>query len=190
MEISLSYRSNELVQILFKLIHPLMAAVMESPLRQRFNNPFKILKAAGIQSGQKVLEVGCGTGFFTIPASKLVGEKGCLYAIDVYPPAIKLVEEKVQNAYIDNVELTNTDALDSGLPSNSFDIILLFGVIPAPVLPLDRLLPEMHRLLKPEGTMAVWTAFPFWSPKSVARSGIFIYINMENGVYNFQKVLV
>lgn len=174
---------------LFKFMHPFIATVLESPIRRRFNDPVKTVKAAGIRSGQEVLEVGCGTGFFTIPAAKLVGDEGCIHAIDLYPPAIEFVKEKVQDAHISNVRLTNTDAMDSGLPSSSFDLVLLFGVIPAPVLPLDRLLPEMHRLLKPEGALAVWTAFPWWSSTSVTRSRLFTYTRKENGVYNFQKVL-
>jgi len=174
---------------LFKFMHPFIATVLESPIRRRFNDPVKTVKAAGIRSGQEVLEVGCGTGFFTIPAAKLVGDEGCIHAIDLYPPAIEFVEEKVRDAHISNVRLTNTDAMDSGLPSSSFDLVLLFGVIPAPVLPLDRLLPEMHRLLKPEGALAVWTAFPWWSSTSVTRSRLFTYTRKENGVHNFQKVL-
>ena len=179
---------SKITRFLFRLMHPFMAAVMESPVRRRFNDPVKTLKAAGIRSGQKVLEVGCGTGFFTIPAAKLVGDEGCVHAIDVYPPAIEFVGEKVRDAHIANVRLTNADAMATGLPGSAFDLILLFGVIPAPVLPLDRLLPEIHRLLKPEGALAVWTLFPCWSPASITRSRIFSYTGKENGVHNFQKV--
>jgi len=136
-------------------------------LRRKLNNPVKTLEAAGVRSGQEVLEVGCGSGFFTINAAKLVGDEGCVHAIDVYPPAIEFVREKIRDADISNVRLTNADGMDSELPSISFDLILLFGVIPAPVLPLDRLLPEMPRLLKPDGALAIWTAFPWWSPTSV-----------------------
>ena len=173
---------------LFKFMHPFMSFVMDSPLRRKLNNPVKTLEAAGVQSGQEVLEVGCGTGFFTINAAKLVGDEGRVHAIDVYPPAIEFVREKVRDADISNVRLTNADAMDSGLPSSSFDLVLLFGVIPAPVLPLDRLLPEMHRLLKPEGNLAVWSFFPLWSRVSVTRSRLFTYIGKEKGVHNFQKV--
>lgn len=174
---------------LFKFMHPFMSFVMDSPLRRKLNNPVKTLEAAGVRLGQEVLEVGCGTGFFTINAAKLVGNEGCVHAIDVYPPAIEFVRGKVRDADISNVRLTNADGMDSGLPGSSFDLVLLFGVIPAPVLPLDRLLPEMHRLLKPEGALAVWTAFPWWSPTSVIRSRLFTYTGKENGVHNFQKVL-
>jgi len=174
---------------LFKFMHPFMSFVMDSPLRRKLNNPVKTLEAAGVRLGQEVLEVGCGTGFFTINAAKLVGNEGCVHAIDVYPPAIEFVRGKVRDADISNIRLTNADGMDSGLPGSSFDLVLLFGVIPAPVLPLARLLPEMHRLLKPEGALAVWTAFPWWSSTSVTRSRLFTYTGKENGVHNFQKVL-
>jgi demethylmenaquinone methyltransferase/2-methoxy-6-polyprenyl-1,4-benzoquinol methylase len=54
----------------------------------------KILQGAGIQPGQIVLEVGCGTGFFTIPAAQLVGDEGCLVAMDALSGFIKQVAKK------------------------------------------------------------------------------------------------
>ena len=61
----------------------------DNPLLPIFRNPHKLLKAAELKPGQKVLEVGCGPGFFTIPAAKLVGKEGFIYAVDVHPLAIK-----------------------------------------------------------------------------------------------------
>jgi protein-L-isoaspartate O-methyltransferase len=52
----------------------IMACVMESRLRYRFFSPMKILQGVEIQSGQTVLEIGCGTGYFTIPTAKFLGE--------------------------------------------------------------------------------------------------------------------
>ena len=86
------------------------------------------------------------------------------------------------------MKISKTDALDTGLPSESYDLILLFGVIPAPVLSLDLLLPEMHRLLKSDGSMAVWTGVPFWSPKSVRKNGLFAHIGKSNGDNRFRRV--
>jgi len=179
---------SEITRFLFRLAHPFMSFVMDSPLRRKLNDPVKTLTGARVQPGQKVLEVGCGTGYFTVYAAKLVGDSGLIHAIDVYPPAIECVSKKISDAHVTNVRLTNADAMDSGLSSSSFDLVLLLGVIPAPVLPLDRLLPEMHRLLKPKGALAVWTFSPWWSPASVTRSRLFTYTGKENEVYNFQKV--
>jgi ubiquinone/menaquinone biosynthesis C-methylase UbiE len=177
-----------ITRTLFKLMHPFMSFLMDSSLRRKFNDPAKTLKGARIQPGQKVLEVGCGTGYFTTSAAKLVGDKGHISAIDIYPPSIECVTRKVRDAHLTNVNVSNTDAMDTKLPFSSFDLILLFGVIPAPVLPLDRLLPEMYRLLKPNGSLAVWTAVPWWSRTCVTRSNMFTYTGKENGVHNFQKL--
>ena len=160
---------------------------MESPLRYRFFNPVICLKAGGIQAGQTVLDIGCGTGFFTIPAARLVGDDGCVYAVDLHPLAIEQVAVKIQDAGLTNVWLIKSDATRCGLANGLINLVLLYGVIPSPTLPLDRLLPEMHRLLKSKGRIAVWTAFPLWSPASLTRNGLFAYIGKERGVYTFRR---
>jgi ubiquinone/menaquinone biosynthesis C-methylase UbiE len=160
---------------------------MESRFRYRFFGPQKILEGVEGLSGQMVLEVGCGTGFFTIPAARLIGDQGRLMALDVLPEAVELVSQKVQAADLENVWVVKGDALDTGLDPESFDIALLFGEIPAPMLPLFRLLPEMHRLLRPHGILAVWPPVPGWLPQSILQSSLFVLSSKRNGVYNFRR---
>jgi len=101
--------------------------------------------------------------------------------------SIELVSKKVQAANLKNVRVVKGDALNTGLDAESFHTVLLFGVIPSPMLPLNLLLPEMHRVLKPEGTLAVWPPIPGWFPKSILQSGLFKYSSKRNGVYNFTR---
>jgi demethylmenaquinone methyltransferase/2-methoxy-6-polyprenyl-1,4-benzoquinol methylase len=178
-----SFGDTPIARFLFWLI----ALVMESPLRRRFFDPIKALRAAGIQSGQIVLEVGCGTGFFTIPAAELVGREGRVYALDPLPSAIEEVALKVREAGLPNVRLIRGDATEAALASGSIDLALLFGVIPSPTLPLDRLLPEMSRVLKSGAVLAVWTALPWWSPTPLTSGGLFVYAGKRDGVYDFRR---
>ena len=159
--------------------------MMGSRVRQWLSDPVKTLRGADIEPGQTVLDVGCGTGFFTVPAAKLIGDQGCLVAMDVLSDYIERVSKKVQAAELKNVRVVQRDAMDTGLDAESIDTVLLFSVIPSPTLPLDRFLPEMHRVLKPEGTLAV-TTFP-WILGSIRRSGLFTYISKRNGVYNYRR---
>lgn len=164
-----------------------LGAVMESRLRYRFFPPAKILQGVDGLCGRVVLEVGCGTGYFTIPAARLIGDDGRLVAMDVLPDAVALVSEKVRAAGLGNTRVVVGDALDTHLDDGSFDTVLLFGVIPAPMLPMDRLLAEMRRVLKPEGILAVWPPVPGWLPGAVARSDPFVFTHSRNGVSSFRR---
>jgi demethylmenaquinone methyltransferase/2-methoxy-6-polyprenyl-1,4-benzoquinol methylase len=165
----------------------ILASGMESRFRYRFFSPMKILKGADILPGQNVLEIGCGTGFFTIPAARLIGDSGILTAIDILQESVDLVSVKVKKANLKNVIVKKGNAADTGFDGGTFNTVLLFGIIPAPMLPLNSFLPELHRILKPEGNLAVWPPIPGWLPKSILKSGLFNLANKRNSVYNFQR---
>ncbi|MFN2150668.1 MAG: class I SAM-dependent methyltransferase [Anaerolineales bacterium] len=162
-----------------------MATLMESRFRYRFFGPIRILRGADIHPGQTVLELGCGTGFFTTTVAQLIGNQGSLIAMDILPASVETVSKKVQAADLENVRVIKGDALNTKLDDESMDTVLLFGVIPAPMLPLDRLLPEMHRILKPGGIMAVWPSS--WVTQSISQSGLFTFVSKRNGVSNFKR---
>ena len=161
-----------------------MAIIHDNPLRRIFDNPIKTLKAAGIQPGQQVLEVGCGPGYFTIAVAKLVGDNGCIHAIDLHPLAIKTVEEKLQKTGVTNVKVRIADAAKTGLPSESIDLAFLFGVVHS--LPLALVLPELHRVLKLGGALAVQT-FSRRSLEQVTKGGLFTFVAKEGRVFKFHK---
>lgn len=173
---------------ILNVIYKFPAAVWDSGLRRWFQNPEYILQGAHLQVGQTVLEVGCGTGFFTIPAAKMIGESGKLIAMDPVASFVDAVRTKAVAAGLANVEVVRRDALKSELDTASIDVVLLFGVVPFPTLPLGRLLPEMHRVLKAQGTMAVWL-FPTTAgvPTAIQRSGLFMELGRENGVFRYRR---
>jgi SAM-dependent methyltransferase len=85
--------NSKILNLLFKPA----GMMMGSRLRGWLMNPVKTLQGAGIEPGQTVLEVGCGTGFFTIPAAKLIGDEGSLVAMDPSSGFIEHVTKKVHN---------------------------------------------------------------------------------------------
>lgn len=170
-----------------QLFIKILAAGMESGFRHHFFAAGPILAGVECLTGQKVLEVGCGTGFFTIPAAVLIGESGSLTAMDILPGSVELVSQKVQEAGLRNVRVVQGDALDTQFEPGSFDTVLLFGVVPAPMLPMPQLLTEIHRILKAEGMLAVWPPVPGWLPHAVTRSGSFVFCSRRNGVHNFRR---
>lgn len=178
--------NSKILNLLFKPA----GKIMGSRVRKWLMDPVKTLQYANIQAGQHVLEVGCGTGFFTIPAAQMIGNQGSLIAMDASSGFLKEVTTKVQKAGLTNVRIVQRDALDTKLETASIDVVLLYGVIPFPLLPLDKLLPEMHRVLKPGGTMSVWLFPPLvhaWVPKVIRQSDLFIQTGEKKHVYNYVR---
>jgi ubiquinone/menaquinone biosynthesis C-methylase UbiE len=136
-----------------RLNFAIMSFVHET-LYSLFRDPCKVLNAAGLEPGQKVLEVGCGPGFFTVPAARIVGEKGSVYALDVNPLAVERVQQKIEKAGVTNVKTILADAAQTGLPDQSFDLVYLFGFV-RPIGTLESIWSELHRLLKPAGVLSV-----------------------------------
>ena len=164
----------------------IIAAVMESRIRYKFFGPQKILEGANIKEGMKVLEIGCGTGFFTLTASKMVGESGKLISMDMSSLSVEMVNKKVKKAGLQNVTVVKGNALDTKLEEDSLDEIFIFGVLPAPMFPMDQLISEMKRTIKPGGIMAVWP--PTWVHQQILKNGQFKYINKKNNVYTYEKI--
>lgn len=131
----------------------IISLMHDNPLLPIFRNPYKLLRAAGLKSGQKVLEVGCGPGFFTIPAAKIVGKEGFVYAVDVHPLAIERVKEKSEKEGIKNVKPILANASDTGLQDQSIDLVFLFGLRYI-AGGLENVISEIHRVLKPGGVLS------------------------------------
>ena len=129
----------------------------DNPLLPFFKDPYQLLKAAGLERRQKVLEVGCGPGFFTIPAAHIVGEEGIVYAVDVNPYATARVRGKIEKEGIKNVVPMLRDASDTGLPERSIDLAFMFG-LPHIVGGREAVVSEMHRILKPAGLLSLQNA--------------------------------
>jgi demethylmenaquinone methyltransferase/2-methoxy-6-polyprenyl-1,4-benzoquinol methylase len=117
----------------------------------------------------------------------MVGDNGRVQAIDLHPVAVAETEAKVNELGLINVTVIRADAEDTGFPAAGFDRVLLYGVVPSPVISIERLTGEIHRLLKPAGILAVWTIAPFWSAKSVTQLGKFDYRDKVSGVHRFVK---
>ncbi len=171
-----------------RLVFKKMLTILDHPQRQKINNPHRILQAAVLQTGQKVLEIGCGSGFFTMHVAPMIGDQGILTSIDIHPAAVAETKKKVSRLGLKNVTVMQADAENTRLDSSQFDVILLLGVIPAPVISIKRLIIEMHRLLIDNGKLVIWTAVPLWRKISITKSKLFKFIKTENNVHIYSKV--
>jgi ubiquinone/menaquinone biosynthesis C-methylase UbiE len=124
----------------------------EETLRRNWRKPETTLKAVGLRSGMVFMDIGCGDGFFTIPAAQLVGEKGVVYAVDVDSAAVEKLKDKAAEKGLANITATVGAAEETVFCTECADIIFYSRVLhdfsdPAKVLR------NAKRMLKPAGTL-------------------------------------
>jgi ubiquinone/menaquinone biosynthesis C-methylase UbiE len=134
------------------------------------------------------LEVGCGPGFFTIPAAKIAGEMGHVYALDINPTAVEHVKRKIARTGLENVEARVADASETALPSQSVDLVFLFGVMRA-FKDVSKVLREMHRVLRTIGTLSIRSGIRVDKlVQTVSADGMFSIKEKRRGLSIFEKI--
>ncbi len=88
------------------------------------------LKDVGIKKGQVILDFGCGEGYYTIPAAKVVGKKGLVYAQDKDEGALNELIKRAKAEGLENIRTIKTKGeLEIDLKDKSLDAVLLYDVL-------------------------------------------------------------
>ncbi len=122
--------------------------------REQEENPRKLLAALELKSGQTVADIGCGNGYYTLLMARKVGPQGRVYAVDIQPEMLALLEERAQAAGIDNIVPVLSSPADPKLPDDAIDLILLVDVYHEFAYP-EQMLAGMRRALSPDGVVAL-----------------------------------
>ncbi len=177
-----------------KIVYLGLAWFLGSPLRRFTMNANRVLGIMGVREGLTILEVGCGPGFFTIPAA-MMAKGGIVYALDVYPMMTQRVEQKVRKSGLANVKTINRPASSTGLLDESIDLILCIDVL-SDISDLDATMRELHRVLKAAGILAVYEPHTGWEPgawkperstKELTRKGLFVLHGRDGRILKFGK---
>jgi len=115
-------------------------------------NPPRHLKETPLKEGMRVVDYGCGPGRYALPATKLVGPKGKVFAVDIHPLAISTIKRKTANEALTNVEAILVNSYNTGIQESSIDLVLLIDTFHM-ISDRDALLHEIHRILKPDGLL-------------------------------------
>jgi len=115
-----------------------------------------MLSEVGIGEGQSVLDFGCGSGTYSIPAAELVGRNGRIYSLDVSRGALEKLSIKAEKGGLDNiVTLLSSGNVDIPIENETLNHVLLIDVLQE-ISDKEPLLEEIHRILKPDGLMTVY----------------------------------
>ncbi len=127
---------------------------LDSPERRKLLPAEEILRGAGLRDGDTVADIGAGTGYFSIPAALIVGERGRVYAIDTSPEMLGALKGAVAASGLATVKAVLSGEYDFTIPGAVADFALVALVLHE-VGDRTRFLAESLRVLMPGGTLLV-----------------------------------
>ena len=90
----------------------------------------EFLRKIGIRKNQIVLDFGCGVGHYTIPAARIVGSTGFVYAVDKERQAVNQLKQKAKANNFKNVRVAKVSGqVELDFESESIDVVLLYDVL-------------------------------------------------------------
>jgi SAM-dependent methyltransferase len=122
--------------------------------REREEQPSRALDIMKVAAGMTVADIGAGSGYFTERLARLVGPSGRVYATDIQPGMLALVEKRLARTQIGNVTLILGDAANPRLPANAIDLALMVDVYHELWAP-QTVLAHIQSALKPDGRLVL-----------------------------------
>lgn len=127
-----------------------------------FMDPAKIITVLGVDRDNMVADFGSGAGYFAIPMAKAVLPRGKVYAIDILPSALEVLQKKAQFENLPNVVPMQADLEkehSTTIADSSIDLALTANIL-FQMKNRANLFREAKRILKPNGKLVVLE----WAP--------------------------
>ncbi|MEO5349918.1 MAG: methyltransferase domain-containing protein [Magnetococcus sp. YQC-3] len=133
------------------LFDPARAASLLDPQQRFVADPSALVREMGIQPGMRVVDLGCGPGFFTQALLDTVGAAGRVAAVELQEPILAFLRERLGGH--PRLELILASLLASGLASGGWDAV--FVAFTLHEVPVAAALVEIRRILRPGGLLAI-----------------------------------
>ena len=105
-----------------------LSGSLDNKIRRWLQNPDKIL-APYLKPGIKVIDIGCGPGFFSIEIAKMIGRNGKVYSVDLQEGMLNQIKNKIKGTELEKrIHLIKSDGDNFVIPEK-VDFILAFYMI-------------------------------------------------------------
>jgi len=129
------------------------AAWLERTERAQEERPELVLAGLDVKPGMSIADIGAGTGYYTRRLARRTGSKGVVYAVELQPEMMALLEHHLSRHQATSVKTVLGTATDPRLPAASIDLAVMVDVYHELEYPYE-MLEAVVRALKPGGRIA------------------------------------
>lgn len=162
------------------IFNPKHADVLEMEERKFWENPDKILGLVKIKPDFIAADLGCGSGFFTVPLAKKAKK---VYAIDLQEEMLRIIEQKIRKQKIKNIEPLLSKENKIPLKDEKVEFLVSVNTLHE-FGNRDRMINEMHRVLKPEGKVLI---VDFKKEETAFGPPVAVRVSKEKATILFEK---
>jgi len=124
----------------------------DDPERLKWQDPDHILSKIGIKPGMVFIDMGCGDGYFALPAARKVGPRGKIYANDIDPGAIERLRIQAEKEGLDNI-ITEVKAAEETMVCEECADRVFFGIDLHDFNEAAVVLRNAKKMLRPSGLL-------------------------------------
>lgn len=129
-------------------------ASLEDPERDAYQKPHEVVMALALKEGERIADIGAGSGYFSLRFAQHVGAAGRVFAVDISPDMIVHLNKRVRDAGVDNVRTILALPDDPLLPKASVDRVFICDTWHH-IADHPRYLGVLKTILKPGGQVVI-----------------------------------
>lgn len=163
--------------------------------KQTISQPTTVMimtQALEVKPGNKILEIGSGSGYQSALLSILVGKKGKIFTIEIIPELVKFTKENLKKSRITNIDVIGGDGSKGYKKQAPYDRIIITAACPQIPKPLIEQLKIDGILVAPIGSIYPQKMLKIIKKKNkliTQNLGDFIFVPLK-GKYGFSKLSV
>jgi ubiquinone/menaquinone biosynthesis C-methylase UbiE len=125
---------------------------LDEATRRSWYNPEQILKDTGLAARMIFVDVGCGEGFFSLLAAKMVGDSGIVYAVDQDADAIERLKTEAKRRNLNNIRVKAAPAEETVFCTACADVVF-YSMTLHDFSDVTKVLQNAKKMIKPVGTL-------------------------------------
>lgn len=127
---------------------------LDNPRRREMLPPKEVLLKLGLSNFDTFADIGCGIGYFSIPAAQIINETGKVYALDISQEMLEEAKKSAAEENLTNIEFIKSEENNLAIPDSSISYCFSCNVLHE-IKDLAHFIKELVRVVKEEGKLVI-----------------------------------